>query len=359
MRENIIIFSNANGYGGAEKSIEAIIKEMAKSCKITVFATNKTHLKNLSKISDIELIELEYGNGIVATYKNLVKIKPYINLYNNILINTNKGAFYLSLLSYMLNLKSKNICIFIRDFQWKYQKFIFKSLKKYNPLYLFTSHAFFDYESFFSKNIKHFEIVPNFFESRIVDQQFNKHPNKKTILIPAMINRWKGIEYAIKAISKVDDDNLELKIVGKVVDQEYFEELNQLINKLSLKNVEFIPYTDNIKSFYDESYIVLNTSISEFGGPETFGRTILEAWAYKKPVVSFNCGGPKYLIDNGVDGILVPEGNVELLSNAIVELLKNENLYADLVKNAHKKLNEIYNKNKIVTIMKKICCDKD
>jgi glycosyltransferase involved in cell wall biosynthesis len=71
--------------------------------------------------------------------------------------------------------------------------------------------------------------------------------------------------------------------------------------------------------------MVCNTSISDHGGPETFGRTIIEAWSYEKPVIAFSVGGPKFIIDNNINGLLINEGDILGLANAINTLNNNNN----------------------------------
>jgi glycosyltransferase involved in cell wall biosynthesis len=52
---------------------------------------------------------------------------------------------------------------------------------------------------------------------------------------------------------------------------------------------------------------------------------MLEAMAKGLPIVSFNCpGGPRQVIDSGVDGILVKNRDIEALAGAIVSLIDDE-----------------------------------
>jgi glycosyltransferase involved in cell wall biosynthesis len=50
---------------------------------------------------------------------------------------------------------------------------------------------------------------------------------------------------------------------------------------------------------------------------ESFGLTAVEALAVETPVVSTLCGGPAEVIREGIDGRLVPVGNVEAMADAI------------------------------------------
>ncbi len=59
---------------------------------------------------------------------------------------------------------------------------------------------------------------------------------------------------------------------------------------------------------------------------DTFGIVFLEAWQYHKPVIGALAGGIPEVITHGVDGLLVPFGDVTSLAAAIRELLQNQSL---------------------------------
>ena len=54
---------------------------------------------------------------------------------------------------------------------------------------------------------------------------------------------------------------------------------------------------------------------------------LLEAQAAGLPIVSFDCKcGPKDVIENGVDGFLVEDGDIEQLAQKLVVLMQDANL---------------------------------
>lgn len=67
---------------------------------------------------------------------------------------------------------------------------------------------------------------------------------------------------------------------------------------------------------------------------ETFGMSILEAMLVGTPVIATDCGGPSEIIENMVNGILVPPGDPVAIAEAIRLIIDNQELTAEIICNS-------------------------
>lgn len=139
----------------------------------------------------------------------------------------------------------------------------------------------------------------------------------------------KGFDLLLKAWKIVTEKHpdWELYIYGKGDKTDY----KKLAGKLDLKNFTLENATPDIIDKYSESSIFVLSS--RFEG---FGMVIAEAMACGVPVVSFDCPcGPKDIIKNGEDGLLVENGNIEQLAEKISFLIEKEDIRKKMGNKAH------------------------
>ncbi len=149
--------------------------------------------------------------------------------------------------------------------------------------------------------------------------QVSSHKSKSVIYagrfaylkgIPSLIEIWKIVH------SKHPDWTLDFYGEGEEKDK-YMATINSL-------DFNFIVHqpTNDIHRAYCNSSIALLTSISE-----SFALVLPEEMSCGLPVVSFDCPyGPRDIIADGIDGFLVPPGDIVGFADKICLLIENENL---------------------------------
>ena len=333
MNEKILILSNASGFGGAERALILLIRQfLLDSNQVEVVVQNARFVSMLEKFQiefgkHIKINELGNNNQRIHLLVELKRIYHIITKekFDKILVNTNKAAFCLAILWPFLNYRSDQVIIYVRDFQWKMKGFIVSQLKKCH--FAIPSEAL---KQQMEKYVPTSMISVTGDPFLIAEHEDANEKKCDYILVLATLSRWKGIDYLLKAFSLTDyrHENISLKICGDKAPgkdgEKYYGELISIINERNLQEyVEILPFQNDVNTLYRNCIFVVNSSISEFGGPETFGLTLLEAWSHNKPVISFAVGGPKYLIEHGVDGLLVREKDIEALSKAMNLLINN------------------------------------
>lgn len=178
--------------------------------------------------------------------------------------------------------------------------------------------------------------------------------NDKILLFVASLsknNHYKGLDYLIRAMSELSNENLPLKLIvvggGELLS--YFKELSE---KYGLsKSIIFsgpIP-NEKIGPYYALSDFLVLPSIS---GPENSPMVIFEAMASGKPIIASDLPGINGIINDSF-GLKVQPKNFVELSKSIKKLAKNDNLRKQMGKQARKSA-EGYSWEKCAEEMEKI-----
>lgn len=164
---------------------------------------------------------------------------------------------------------------------------------------------------------------------------------KVTIGTVSRLENWKGVDVLIKAASDViaQFPNIKFLIVGSGSKK---NNLENLIDELSLKeSVSLLGKIENTIEIYQQLDIFIHSAIE----PEPFGRVIIEAMACGLPVISTNMGGPKEIISDGKDGFLIKQGDSNILTQKIIDLINDPELRSNLGNEAIQKVKNKFDIN--------------
>jgi len=152
---------------------------------------------------------------------------------------------------------------------------------------------------------------------------------------------YKGLEYLIKAEPLITKRIPDVKII--IAGEGNFEKYRDLIrdvNKFEICN-KFIPDEEVAELFQRAKVIALPYIEGTQSG------VIPVAYAFKKPVVVTNVGSIPEVVDDGKTGFIVPPRDEKALADAIVKLLKDNELRGEMGENAYTKMKEELSWDKI------------
>ena len=175
-------------------------------------------------------------------------------------------------------------------------------------------------------------IIPNAINTEFIREPY-RGERKKTIVTAGRLTEQKNHKLLILAFAKISHyfTDYELVILG---DGPLKEQLKSTAVEQGLDKKMLLPgYTTNIgDKIKDSSLFVLS---SDFEG---MPNALMEAMALGLPCVSTDCdgGGAKFLIENEKNGLLVPKGDVEALSEAMSKMLSDKEFAEQCGREAHK-----------------------
>lgn len=180
-------------------------------------------------------------------------------------------------------------------------------------------------------DLPNIEVIPN--AAMHVSDAYSDVMNKRVIAVgrldyqkgfDRLIQAWELVQYT----GKFTDWKLDIFGQG-----EWREMLQQMIDKAELQNTVCLNRpTKQIGEEYVKSDMLVMSS-----NYEGFPMVMIEAMACGLPVVSFDykCG-PKDIIQTGINGLLVPNGDIQALADAMMKVMEDEAYRKMLSLNARK-----------------------
>lgn len=154
---------------------------------------------------------------------------------------------------------------------------------------------------------------------------------KLRMLYAGSLYALKGLPYLLKTLANVKKHGLRANLII-IGEGEQKESLMMLAKALRIeKEVKFegrVPYS-NMPKYYNQCDVFCYPTLGE-----PFGKAVIEAMACGKPVIATNVGGPTEIIQDRVNGLLVPPANPEAMAAQIVRLMGDENERRRIGRNA-------------------------
>ena len=198
--------------------------------------------------------------------------------------------------------------LFAKYMRWK----MCRCASKLNVLVLLTNNDAYDW-----KDIVKTYVIPNPISFYPVEAA--KLENKQVIMV-GRYNDAKGYDYLIPAWEIVNQRHPDwiLNVYGS---GELHDDVVQWVKGANLQDSMILhdPIDNIMKEYLESSICVLSSRY------EGFSLVILEAMACGVPVVSFDCPhGPRNIIKNGEDGLLVEYLNSQALADGLCCLIEDK-----------------------------------
>lgn len=153
----------------------------------------------------------------------------------------------------------------------------------------------------------------------------------KIVSVGRFDSRQKGIGFLVLMFSSLLklNNNATLTIVGKydtsmTYSEDSEESVQQLLHRLKIPK-DKITFTGEVADAGDiMSKASFNVMVSETEG---FGLTVLEAAERSVPSVVFDGGGQADIIEDNVNGLVVPYGDYSLMAKEIADLFENKKAF--------------------------------
>ena len=360
MKTVMILVDQFYLHGGIEKlvSIKANYWAEKFGYKVIIVSTEQNNNEKIYHLSDeVEFVDLNinYHRGISFFHpknlskliNNFKKIKHAVAVYSPdfILVASHIPMTYLLP---FVKTKAKTI----KEFHFsKYShpknvmaSFFQKIEERYNYLVVLSLEE----RSFYpSNNVK---VIPNPVEitPSIQTDIIKLKPN-----VAAAVLRFAPVKQIDKMVEVWDlfyKNNLDWKLyIYGDISNDYFVKIQQLVKDMKLQEtIIFKGKTDNVYQALENVRLLLMTSSNE-----CFPMVILEANACGVPVVSFDSPtGPRNIINDNVDGIVVPLDDISTFATQLDKIANDEYIYNQM---ALKSIvnSENYQLEKVMNIWKK------
>lgn len=141
------------------------------------------------------------------------------------------------------------------------------------------------------------------------------------LLALGRLHQNKGFDVLIQALPAIPEAYLWLAGEGPLR-----AELELLASRLGvISRVRFLGWRDDVASLFAAADAFVCPSRHE-----PLGNVVIEAWAQGIPVIAAAAEGPSQLIEDDIDGLLVPVGNAASLAKAVCRVVDDHALASQL-----------------------------
>ena len=308
---------NICSYGGTERIVSSVSRKF-KNLGFDCYALSMGKKEKLFfDFSAFLMIDYLYrtGNRIAVMHDRVKKIRNFL-IENDIDVLITVGGH----LNYY-GWRSKGKCRWIawdhemfdfnKSFYVKFSKYI--GVKKADKIVALTDYDKNRYAETYRNSENKVVVIGNFTENYHVKEK----KGNNIVVTAGRLWNIKQFDLLIEAWAIIckEVSDWKLIILGEGTER---NKLESLVKKYNMENVLLPGNKKNINEYYEAADIFTITSTAE-----GFSLVLLEAMAHSLPIVGFRSnGGVEELVDDN-NGILVRQGDVSSLAEALRVMIKN------------------------------------
>jgi phosphatidyl-myo-inositol dimannoside synthase len=147
---------------------------------------------------------------------------------------------------------------------------------------------------------------------------------RRVVSYVTRINKLRGVDVFVRACALIERElpGTVFLVVGSDKDG-YRKECERMAASAGGADIRWLPPRDDVPEIFRLSDCVAISVRSEAGG---VGNTLLEAMSCGRPVVQSSVAGAPYVIRDGENGFLFPDGDHVALSNKVCRVLSEPDL---------------------------------
>lgn len=339
----IVNFSNG---GGTERVTSIIANGLDKiGYKIYIISCQGNGMGHFSTIDGVSCLSLHgenYKNSIIRRKKNFDHLKRIvIKKHIDVMI-----AVDVALYLYLYPLQKRKLC---KCIAWEHFNYYIvpkrivrfarkKAAEKADCVVVLGKNDLTNYQLHY----RHINRIEYIYNPIAVDLSHSLDTSQKQVIAIGRLEYQKGFDELIKIWNLVEPKfpDWHLVIYGE---GSLHHQLQNDIDQLKLKNIMLKGYTNDVSKELEKSSIFVLTSRYE-----GFVLVLLEAQSKRLPCVSFNCKeGPAEIIENNVNGFLIPPGDIKKFANKLSSLMRSEELRKSFSEQSQKDLYR-FNRDSII-----------
>ncbi|WP_170283966.1 glycosyltransferase [Flagellimonas olearia] len=328
-------------HGGAERVISILSNLLSQKYCITIitfkespsfYPLNKSVLLKSCKIKDMDRLKGPIGS-IRLNYKIARNITSIVKEEKiDLLIGFITSSNVMSIIAARLNRIPCIICERNNpkkeylSFFWRMSRMLFYPLAN-----VLTVQTVAVKEYYLAKKLNSNILVLKNPISPELSQLVDHTPNRKNIILSVgRLDTNKNQKSIIEAFSNLKDPSWSLLLIG---DGGMKKELEAMISRMGqTERIQIISGVKDIHNYYNKAKIFVFASNSE-----GFPNALLEAMHFGLACISTDCDyGPRELIENMRNGILISTNELDELTKSTIELSGNQQLIASLGNNAQR-----------------------